>query len=358
MLDTTISLLAVLLHAPVILSRQRQFVYVDNQKTIFQHEKLTDADLFLVDPPPELSHHDVHFYTMKTTPSMQLTRMKTTLRVQCATSRGGITLPQVLKRRVYSFRQTMYDVFKHSWHLNVLFDQGLVRELAINRGELLHLMAASLHQTNLKAIDREIKSVSFQELRRPDMATNAKLLDLREVLSELATGTAETSRYVPRHVKLFYETLYDRQSGLKDHLGVQSPVEKLAAIKQEASELERFLMDSFQLLMSSLSAMETQTGAERTRISMEQAARTARLTQLAFIYVPLTFVTGIFGMNIKEISEPEPSVWVCFVTLVIVAAATAVTFGWYELLSMMKQRQSSSVQHKTRKIHQPVRRKR
>lgn len=295
---------------------------------------------------------------MKTTPSMQLTRMKTTLRVQCATSRGGITLPQVLKRRVYSFRQTMYDVFKHSWHLNVLFDQGLVRELAINRGELLHLMAASLHQTNLKAIDREIKSVSFQELRRPDMATNAKLLDLREVLSELATGTAETSRYVPRHVKLFYETLYDRQSGLKDHLGVQSPVEKLAAIKQEASELERFLMDSFQLLMSSLSAMETQTGAERTRISMEQAARTARLTQLAFIYVPLTFVTGIFGMNIKEISEPEPSVWVCFVTLVIVAAATAVTFGWYELLNMMKQRQSSSVQSKTRKIHQPMREKR
>lgn len=63
-------------------------------------------------------------------------------------------LPQLLKKNVYSFRQALHSIFKHSWHLNILFDQRLVRELAINRGELLHLMSASLHQTNLKAIDK------------------------------------------------------------------------------------------------------------------------------------------------------------------------------------------------------------
>jgi hypothetical protein len=247
-------------------------------------------------------------------------------------------LPQLLKKNVYSFRQALHSIFKHSWHLKILFDQRLVRDLAINRGELLHLMAASLHQTNLKAIDKEIKTISFQELRNPDMATNAKLLTLREVLSELVTGATETSKYVPSHVRQFYEALYSSQSNARDYLNFHSPVEKLAAIKQQANDLERFLMDSFQLLMSSLSVIETQTGAQQTRLSMEQAARTARLTQLAFIYIPLTFVTSVFGMNVKGLSDPLPPIWVCFVTFIVVAVATAAVFGGYELTHLLKRR--------------------
>lgn len=247
-------------------------------------------------------------------------------------------LPQLLKKNVYSLRQVLHSIFKHSWHLKILFDQRLVRELAINRGELLHLMSASLHQTNLKAIDKEIKAISFQELRSPDMATNAKLLTLREVLSELVTGATETSKYVPSHVRQFYEALYGSQSNARDYLNFHSPVEKLAAIKQQANELERFLMDSFQLLMSSLSVIETQTGAQQTRLSMEQAARTARLTQLAFIYIPLTFVTSVFGMNVKGLSDPLPPVWVCFVTLIVVVVATVAIFSGYELTHILKRR--------------------
>ena len=60
---------------------------------------------------------------------------------------------------------------------------------------------------------------------------------------------------------------------------------------------------------------------------MVQAVRTAKLTQLAFIYIPLSFVTSIFGMNVRELSDPVPPIWVCVVTLVIVAAATAAIFG-------------------------------
>ena len=115
-------------------------------------------------------------------------------------------------------------------------------------------------------------------------------------------------------------------------------MEKLAAIKQQANDLERFLMDSFQLLTSSLSVIETQTGAQQTRLSMEQAARTARLTQLAFIYIPLTFVTSVFGMNVKGLSDPLPPIWLCFVTLIVVVAATATIFGGYELTHLLKRR--------------------
>lgn len=259
--------------------------------------------------------------------------MKTALQLQCNTTGDGIAIPQLLKRKVFSLRQALQKVFRHNWHSHILFDQC---DYAISRGELLHLMTASLHQSNFTAIHEEVKSISFHELRKPNMSTNTKLLNLREALADLSASTGVTSKYVPRHVRVFYKDLYNRNSGLKDHLGFQSPVDRLITIKREARDLERFLMDSFQLLMSSISVLETQRGAEQALISIEQAARTTRLTQLAFVYVPLTFVTSIFGMNVKEISEPLPPLWVCFVTLAVVAAGTAALLGGIELFIIKK----------------------
>jgi hypothetical protein len=263
--------------------------------------------------------------------------MKTSLRVQCPTS-CGVVLPQLLKRRVYSLRQVFHGVFRHSWHSPILFR----KEKAIAPGELLHLISASLHRNNFDAIDEEIKAISFKELRDPAMQTeaNAKLLTLREALSKLATETADTSKYVPSHVKLFYKKIYDKADA-RDTLDFHSPVERLAAINKQARELEKFLMDSFQLLMSSISVVETQRAADQAKLSteqatlsmqqaklsMEQADRTAKLTQLAFVYIPLSFVNSVFGMNIRELSDPVPPIWVCAVTLVVVATATAAIFG-------------------------------
>ena len=89
-------------------------------------------------------------------------------------------------------------------------------------------------------------------------------------------------------------------------------------------------MDSFQLLMSSISVAETQNAASQAKMSMEQAVRTAKLTELAFVYIPLTFVTSIFGMNVRELTDPVLPLWVCAVTLAVVAAATAAIFGNYK----------------------------
>jgi len=62
-----------------------------------------------------------------------------------------------------------------------------------------------------------------------------------------------------------------------------------------------------------------------------QAQRATLLTILAAIYLPLTLVTGIFGMNIFEISEHAPRFWACILGVVVIGGATAVgSFGyWY-----------------------------
>ena len=69
-------------------------------------------------------------------------------------------------------------------------------------------------------------------------------------------------------------------------------------------------MQTFDLLMSSISVQESQLSS--------------RLTLLAFIYVPLSFVTGVFGMNLKEINGGALSAWTCVVALVVMVVLTAI----------------------------------
>lgn len=81
-------------------------------------------------------------------------------------------------------------------------------------------------------------------------------------------------------------------------------------------------MDSFNLLMSSMSVLEA-------RRSIEQAERAQRLTLLAFIYFPLSFVTGVFGMNVKEINGSPLSLSVFFAVLAIATALTGALFAGF-----------------------------
>lgn len=95
----------------------------------------------------------------------------------------------------------------------------------------------------------------------------------------------------------------------------KAPMSILEEVYAESANLERFLMDTFQLLMSSISVLDAQT-------SIQDAKRSSLLTQLATIYVPLSFVTGVFGMNVKEINDSPRSIWIFVVTLLVVGGFT------------------------------------
>lgn len=78
-------------------------------------------------------------------------------------------------------------------------------------------------------------------------------------------------------------------------------------------------METFQLIMSSVSVQDS-------RLSINQSRRGSQLTLLALIYVPLSFVTGTFGMNIQQINDSGPNLWDYFVTLVRVILVTILVF--------------------------------
>ena len=104
--------------------------------------------------------------------------------------------------------------------------------------------------------------------------------------------------------------------------GVSKQVHQIALHRfkdliERAEVLERFLMDTLLYI--------------EAEPDKEQAWHVQVLTQLAFIYVPLSFVNGVFGMNVKEINSPPLPVWVVVVALTVTVACTAAAlFGSYK----------------------------
>jgi len=85
-----------------------------------------------------------------------------------------------------------------------------------------------------------------------------------------------------------------------------------------------------------------------------QSRRATLLTLLAAFYLPLSLVTGIFGMNIKEFSDNAPPFYLCFEALFAVVAVTAIFYGLYLYLPLVlrtpKKRETRSPANRSR-IH-------
>lgn len=126
-------------------------------------------------------------------------------------------------------------------------------------------------------------------------------------------------------------------------LRVEFPDIVLAATDAKAQALKKFLMDTYQLLMSSISVLDSET-------EIQQVYRGQKLTQLAFVYVPLSFVTSIFGMNVRGFNGLLLSIWVCIPVLAIAIACTAEIFKLYDMREDSKRRHRGPIDNLSRPI--------
>jgi hypothetical protein len=67
---------------------------------------------------------------------------------------------------------------------------------------------------------------------------------------------------------------------------------------------------------------------EEARKAIQEAEQTRRLTLLAFFYLPLTFTTSIFGMNIRELGQGGTRIWLAIVVGVVVLLLSSVAYAW------------------------------
>ena len=128
-----------------------------------------------------------------------------------------------------------------------------------------------------------------------------------------------TLDWLPPSVRIELDAVKENLSGSK-RIGYPDSI--LQNVLEQAIVLQKLLMDCSTLLMSSISVMEA--GSIK-----EQAQQGQMITRLAFLYLPLSFVTGIFGMNVKEINGSPPPMWLPVAAFLVVSTCTlGILFLW------------------------------
>lgn len=82
------------------------------------------------------------------------------------------------------------------------------------------------------------------------------------------------------------------------------------ALKRDFDHLLARCQDLLQQCTRGTQVVAHNATIKESRKAIQQAAEVAKLTQLAFFFIPLTFVTSVFGMNCKGLEKSELWVWV------------------------------------------------
>lgn len=77
---------------------------------------------------------------------------------------------------------------------------------------------------------------------------------------------------------------------------------------------------TYRAAMASLD--ESKLSIEHAKRSIQQNDRVKKLTQLAFVFIPLSFSTSAFGMNLEVLGTGKANVWMVVVTIVLVYFST------------------------------------
>lgn len=289
------------------------------------------AVLILVDSPP-------HADSLKPRRSG---RSKVRVRFPYSWAGRGIDVPELLEMQDSS----LYDALKlfacEQWHTEIVcgettlpptFQDFLKQKEQLNvpspTGSKLHtapgpqafllMLSSFVWEKNLRYLERRMDHLNFERLRdartMQDMSeVNAILHDSREDLDTIVSQVKHVSTHMPLYLASYYDNFPRiRHRHQARHL---SPVAHLPKILERAEKLDRLMLDDFQILMSSVSVREGHESTSQTKLA-------TGIALLAFVYVPLTLVTGIFGMNIKD---QDGFIW--WAPLVALATVVLLTVG-------------------------------
>lgn len=85
-------------------------------------------------------------------------------------------------------------------------------------------------------------------------------------------------------------------------------------------DYQRSLRDAEQqviVLAQKMSYRASMASLRESQMAIKQNERVKQLTQLAFIFIPLSFVTSLFGMNVTALGTGSAMVWMVVVSIII-----------------------------------------
>ena len=168
----------------------------------------------------------------------------------------------------------------------------------------LRLMDQALIQIGRDILDENLIQQRLMKWRLLLERFDAELRSLEKSLSKLA---------------IFIAPLKSSSSDEKEDGRTSSPLVSnlLHEGKIEIANLRKRATSSYQSLMANMSIVESKRG-------IAEAEGVAKLTELAFFFIPLTFSASIFSMQVKELNAADISVSAFIILAIIV---TVLSYG-------------------------------
>jgi hypothetical protein len=119
---------------------------------------------------------------------------------------------------------------------------------------------------------------------------------------------------------------------------------KITELQNQLDTIKEDVNEEIQVAIGAVQVQDAQFMKQQTQETVRQTRLTVVLAILAAVYLPMTLVTGIFGMNIKEISSDKTATyaWQVGVAWLVIFAFTAVGGGaayvWWEKWKAKKEK--------------------
>ncbi|KAH7381096.1 hypothetical protein BKA64DRAFT_764999 [Cadophora sp. MPI-SDFR-AT-0126] len=135
-----------------------------------------------------------------------------------------------------------------------------------------------------------------------------------------AYGTSELEKAI-----YVFEDLFQ---SVREYSKIRSRPKSIPGLDAVISFYDRTVTDARTVLHLSTRRVQkrlTEMSIEESSRSVQEAISVKRPTQLALVFIPLSFVSSVFGMNLNELTGVGPHIWV-FVTTAICLLATVLLF--------------------------------
>lgn len=204
---------------------------------------------------------------------------------------------------------------------------------------LLHLDYGKLHDSSLMASDA---FYALDELFTFCANSEVQLLNLMESKLSQETGYSLLSNENTQLSNLLYsqDILEDHAKRLRETIevikmrgGVKWPRASEPAMKQKAEAAANLLLRDYEHLLYRTEALSercrrgigviiSSASITESKRAIAQAYEVTKLTRLAFLYIPLSFTTSFFGMNLTPIAAGQHDLWLWVVVSIPILAVS------------------------------------
>jgi hypothetical protein len=182
--------------------------------------------------------------------------------------------------------------------------------------------------SSVEHLSDQLSQHRSRALMRPSMDTYLPLVDLRRPILGMLDAISVAIKDAPRSEEA-YHRVYPMDPSTDWSRALRDANNALQALQRE-------LNDEIHLVIGAVTVQDSDA-------SKRQAERATLLTLVAAVYLPLTLVTSIFGMNIREVDGDLLTYRACLKALGVVLGCTIVfAFAYREWRRRRRRREEGT----------------